>query len=82
MGESSVDKSGKRFAPLPNSSNIFVVVGRNMNQWRASMGFEEGMNKSACSFNSSLCVDAGPCMNWKIKSKSSTDLKDPQSFLA
>ena len=50
MDESSADKSGKRFAPLPNSSNFFVVVGRNMDQWRASMGFEEGMNRISLPF--------------------------------
>ena len=42
--ESSADKSGKPFTSVPNSSNFFVVVGRNVNQWRASLGLEEGMN--------------------------------------
>lgn len=44
MDESSADKSGKTFVPLPDSSHFFVVVGRNVDQWRASLGREEGMS--------------------------------------
>lgn len=43
MDESTTDESGKQFAPLPNSSHFFVVVGRNVDQWRASLGLEEGI---------------------------------------
>ena len=42
MEESTTDKSGKPFTTLPNSSQVFVVVGRNVDQWRASLGLEEG----------------------------------------
>lgn len=42
MEESTTDKSGKPFTTLPNSSQFFVVVGRNVDQWRASLGLEEG----------------------------------------
>lgn len=42
MDESTADKSGKPFTALPNSSHFFVVVGRNVDQWRASLGLEEG----------------------------------------
>lgn len=45
VDESSADRSGKRFAPLPHSSNFFVVVGRNVDQWRASMGLEEDLSQ-------------------------------------
>ena len=44
MDESSADKSGKPFTAVPNSSHFFVVVGRNVDQWRASLGLEEGTN--------------------------------------
>ena len=44
MDESTTDESGKQFAPLPNSSHFFVVVGRNVDQWRASLGLEEGIS--------------------------------------
>jgi len=44
MDESRADKSGKTFVPLPDSSHFFVVVGRNVDQWRASLGREEGMS--------------------------------------
>ena len=44
MDESTSDRSGKRFAPLPDSSHFFVVVGRNVDQWRASLGLEEGID--------------------------------------
>ena len=43
MDESTTDESGKQFVPLPNSSHFFVVVGRNVDQWRASLGLEEGI---------------------------------------
>lgn len=42
MEESTADKSGKPFTTHPNSSQVFVVVGRNVDQWRASLGLEEG----------------------------------------
>ena len=44
MDESTSDRPGKRFAPLPDSSHFFVVVGRNVDQWRASLGLEEGID--------------------------------------
>ena len=43
MDESTADKSGKAFVALPESSRFFVVVGRNVDQWRASLGLEEGI---------------------------------------
>ena len=46
--ESSADKSGKPFTAAPNSSNFFVMVGRNVDQWRASLGLEEGINLKKC----------------------------------
>ncbi|KAJ7386497.1 KICSTOR complex protein szt2 [Desmophyllum pertusum] len=45
MDESTADKSGKPFTALPNSSHFFVVVGRNVDQWRASLGLEEDLSQ-------------------------------------
>ena len=50
--EESTDRTGQQFANIPGMDSVFVLVGRNPEQWRASLGLQQGiMHQNNFNFN-------------------------------
>ena len=77
MDESTTDESGKQFAPLPNSSLFFVVVGRNVDQWRASLGLEEGIPWGCPRRRSHLITEHGTRVRYSLDTNVNTRSFNP-----